>query len=44
MNLEEKVITFEEVENRLKNKSLNEYTDEDIFDRYIAYRNRSRIK
>ena len=34
---EEKIITFEEVKDRLKNKSLKNYTDEDILDRYIAY-------
>ena len=33
----EKVITFEEVIERTKNKSLENYTNEDIFDRYIAY-------
>ena len=40
----EKVITFEEVMERTKNKLLENYTDDDIFDRYIAYRNRRRIK
>ena len=39
-----KATTFEEVQERLKNKSLEDYTDEDILDRYIAYRNRRRIK
>ena len=39
-----KATTFEEVQKRLKNKSLEDYTDEDILDRYIAYRNRRRIK
>lgn len=35
--MEQKVITFEEVKERLKNKSLKDYTDEDILDRYIVY-------
>ncbi len=35
--MEQKTITFEEVKDRLKNKSLKDYTDEDILDRYIAY-------
>ena len=33
----ENVITFAEVKERLKNKSLAEYTDRDVFDRYIVY-------
>ena len=39
-----KAITFEEVVKRTKNKMLEEYTSNDLFDRYIAYRNRGRIK
>ena len=34
---DENVITFAEVKERLKNKSLAEYTDRDVFDRYIVY-------
>ena len=41
---EEKIITFQEVVERTKNKMLEEYTSNDLFDRYIAYRNRRRIK
>ena len=36
-NKEEKIITFEEVKERLKNKALNDYTDKDVLDRFIAY-------
>ena len=35
--MEQKVITLEEVKERLKNKSLKDYTDVDILDRYIVY-------
>ena len=30
-------ITFESVEERLKNKPVSEWTDQDVFDRYVAY-------
>lgn len=33
----EKTITFEDVEERIKNKKMEELTKEDVFDRYIAY-------
>lgn len=33
----EKVITFESVEERIKDKKLEELTKADVFDRYIAY-------
>lgn len=42
--MEQELITFAKVKERLEGKSLEEYTDEDMFDRYIAYRNRGRIK
>lgn len=32
-----KPITFEQVEERLKNVPLEQYTKQDIFDRYVAY-------
>ena len=35
--MEDKTITFEKIEERLKNKPLNEWTDQDVFDRYIGY-------
>jgi hypothetical protein len=35
--MNDKVITFEEVEERLKGKGLNEYTYQDTIDRYVAY-------
>ena len=35
-----KTITYEEVEERLKNVPLEQYTSEDIFQRYIARYNR----
>lgn len=34
---EQEVITYEEVKERLRNKKLEEYTPQDLFDRYIAY-------
>ena len=37
MNEETNTITFEEVEQRLKGKKLEEYTDQDVFDRFIGY-------
>ena len=30
-------ITYESVEERLKNKPVSEWTDQDVFDRYVAY-------
>lgn len=30
-------ITYESVEERLKNKPFSEWTDQDVFDRYVAY-------
>lgn len=33
------VITFEEVQARIKDKKLEEYTSQDVFDRFIAYGN-----
>lgn len=35
--MEDKIITFEEVEERLKNVPLEKYTYNDVFDRYVAY-------
>jgi len=34
---EQEVITYEEVQERIKNKKLEEYTPQMLFDRYIAY-------
>lgn len=34
---EPKLITYEEVTERLKNKKLEEYTYDDVFDRYVGY-------
>lgn len=34
---EEETITFEQVEERLKNKQFKDYTYDDIFDRYVGY-------
>ena len=34
---EEETITFEQVEERLKNKKMEDYTYDDVFDRYVAY-------
>ena len=31
------IITFEEVQNRIKNKTLEELSSQDIFDRYFVY-------
>lgn len=39
MKEKSKAITFEEVEQRLKNLKLEEYTAEDVFDRFIGYGN-----
>lgn len=35
--MEEKIVTYEQVEQRIKNKPIEEWTKEDVFDRYIAY-------
>ena len=32
-----KAITFEEVKNRLQNKNLEDYSKQDVFERYIVY-------
>lgn len=32
-----KAITFEEVKHRLENKELEDYSKEDVFERYIVY-------
>lgn len=37
MNRLEKTITFEEVKHRLENKKLEDYSRQDIFERYIVY-------
>ena len=37
--MENKVITFDEVEKRLKNKKIEDWTDDDVFDRYVGYGN-----
>lgn len=37
MNEESKVVTYEEVEQRLKNVLFEKLTAEDVFDRYIGY-------
>ena len=37
MNRLEKTITFEEVKHRLENKKLEDYSIQDIFERYIVY-------
>lgn len=33
----EKTITFEEVKHRLENKKLEDYSKQDVFERYIVY-------
>ena len=37
MNRLEKTITFEEVKHRLENKKLEDYSRQDVFERYIVY-------
>lgn len=37
MNRLEKTITFEEVKHRLENKKLEDYSKQDVFERYIVY-------
>lgn len=37
MNRLEKAITIEEVKHRLENKKLEDYSRQDIFERYIVY-------
>lgn len=32
-----KAITFEEIKNRLQNKNLEDYSKQDIFERYLVY-------
>lgn len=35
--MDNNTITYESVEKRLKNKPVSEWTDQDVFDRYVAY-------
>ena len=35
--MKEHTTTYESVEERLKNKTFSEWTDQDVFDRYVAY-------
>lgn len=35
--MDNNTITYESVEERLKNKTFSEWTDQDVFDRYVAY-------
>lgn len=35
--MDNNTITYESVEKRLKNKPVSEWTDQDLFDRYVAY-------
>ena len=37
MNRLENTITFEEVKHRLENKKLEDYSKQDVFERYIVY-------
>ena len=32
-----KAITFEEIKNRLQNKNLEDYSKQDVFERYLVY-------
>ena len=36
-NISEKAITIEEVNHRLENKKLEDYSKQDVFERYIVY-------
>lgn len=37
--MNEKTITYEQIEQRLKNKSKEQWTKDDVFDRYVGYGN-----
>lgn len=42
--MEKETITFEEVEKRLKNKPIEQWSKQDIFDRYVAYGSEDELK